>query len=311
MSEKAVSPALILKIALGLVFVVSAVLKLFDMDQFELYIYSYHFFSLNFSFLVARAAIILELVLGIGLVCNVFHKLMWWGSVAMLVGYTGLLIYALILGRTDNCHCFGEVLRFNPTQSLVKNGLLIVLFVLIYHVKDWQFKGRWVALVSVVLLCSLGVFAVNPPDNYTPSYDETSDFQSALFQEALVEPPLDSLGLTQGKKVVGIFSAGCDMCKMTAKKLSLMQSYYGFPEEDVVFVFMGTEDDVKRFYEESESIYYQYVIYDNLKRLFMINNGSFPLLVMMNNGVPVQVCGFRNMKEEDLKKFFQSNDLTN
>ena len=43
---------------LGIVFIVSAVLKILDMDKFEIYIYSYHFFSLNFSFLVARAAII-------------------------------------------------------------------------------------------------------------------------------------------------------------------------------------------------------------------------------------------------------------
>ena len=57
-----------LKVLLGLVFIVSAVLKLFDMDQFEIYVYSYHFFSLNFSFIVARLAIILELVLGIGLI---------------------------------------------------------------------------------------------------------------------------------------------------------------------------------------------------------------------------------------------------
>ena len=64
-----------LKVLLGLVFIVSAVLKLFDMDKFEIYIYSYHFFSLNFSFLVARAAIIVELVLGIGLIFNCLHKL--------------------------------------------------------------------------------------------------------------------------------------------------------------------------------------------------------------------------------------------
>ena len=54
-----------LKVLLGIVFIVSAVLKIFDMDKFEIYVYSYRFFSLNFSFLVARAAIIAELVLGI------------------------------------------------------------------------------------------------------------------------------------------------------------------------------------------------------------------------------------------------------
>ena len=122
---------LALKMLLGVVFIVSAVLKILDMDQFEIYIYSYHFFSLNFSFLVARAAIIVELVLGIGLVSNCFHKLMWWGSVAMLIGYTLLLIYALRLGRTDNCHCFGDYLQFNPWQSILKNLVLLALFALV------------------------------------------------------------------------------------------------------------------------------------------------------------------------------------
>ena len=76
----------VLKVLLGLVFIVSAVLKVYDMDRFEIYVYSYHFFSLNLSFLAARAAVILELVLGIGLVSHTLHKMYWWGSVAMLLG---------------------------------------------------------------------------------------------------------------------------------------------------------------------------------------------------------------------------------
>ena len=52
---------IVLKGLLGIIFIVSAILKIFDMDKFEIYIYSYHFFSLNVSFLVARAAIILHL----------------------------------------------------------------------------------------------------------------------------------------------------------------------------------------------------------------------------------------------------------
>ena len=154
--------AYILKILLGVLFIVSAILKIVGMDRFEIYIYSYHFFSLNFSFLVARAAIILELILGIGLVSNCFHKLMWWGSVSMLLGYTGLLVYALVLGRNDNCHCFGDVLQFNPWQSIIKNIVLLALFVLVYKVKGWRFKYDWAALSAVIIGCCVAVFAISP-----------------------------------------------------------------------------------------------------------------------------------------------------
>lgn len=293
-----------LKILLGLVFIVSAVLKIVDMDKFEIYIYSYHFFSLNFSFLVARAAIILELILGIGLVSNCFHKLMWWGSVAMLAGYTLLLIYALIMGRTDNCHCFGDFLQFNPWQSIVKNVVLFLLFLLVYRVREWTPRFRWLGLGLVVVASSVTVFAISPPDNFISSYEYENNLQTDLFDAALAEPPLDTLNLTQGKQVVCFYSTGCSYCQMAAQKLSLMQQFYGFPAENVTYVFMGSEKGIARFYEESGSAHYRDVLYGDVAKLLKIINGNFPTIVFLDNGVVVHEYGFRNMKEEEIKAFF-------
>lgn len=294
-----------LQAVLGLVFIFSAIMKVIGMDRFEIYIYSYHFFSLNFSFLVARAAIIAELVLGIGLVSNCFHKLMWWGSVAMLGGYTLLLFYALFLGRTDSCHCFGDILQFNPWQSIVKNIVLLGLFVLVYKNEDWRFKRDWLALVVVAVVTSVAVFVVSPPDNYTPNYDPEHNLNEELFYEAINDSPLDTLGLLQGKHVVGLFSTGCEFCQMSARKLSLMQQYYGFPAENIAFVFIGTEEGIDGFYEKSESVRYQSVLYDDVVRFLKISDGVFPTIVFLDNGQVVNECGFRNMKEAELKEFFR------
>lgn len=296
---------MMLKIALGLVFVVSAVLKIFDMDQFEIYIYSYHFFSLNFSFLVARAAIIVEFVLGLGLVFNIFHKLMWWGSVLMLFGYSLLLVYALMLGRTDNCHCFGDYLRFNPWQSLIKNAVLIGLFLLIYKVKGRRFTYQWPVLAGLAIACTVAVFAVNPPDNFTAASNPVQELQLGPFNEAIQEATLESYHLDEGKKVVGLFSSSCEYCKMAAHKLSLMLEYYGFPEEDVLYVFMGSEEGVERFFKESESTRYQYVLYEDVRTLLQITNGNFPLIVLLDDGALVHEYGFRNMDEGEIKAFLR------
>ena len=298
----------ILKILLGLMFIISAILKIVDMDKFEIYIYSYHFFSLNFSFLVARAAIIVELVLGIGLLSNRFHKLMWWGSVLMLLGYTGLLIYAMVLGRTDNCHCFGDFLQFNPWQSIIKNVVLLALFALIRKVEEQPFKYQWLALAAVTIGCSVAVFAISPPDNYTPNYESQQNLQRDLFKEALQNPPLDEYQLMEGKKVVGFFSSACGYCMMTAQKIDLMRKFYGFPEEDILFVFLGNEEGVNKFYQESESTTYPYVIYEDVKHLLEINNGVFPVVVLMDNGEIVHEYGFRDMKEAEVKAFFENTN---
>ena len=294
-----------LKMLLGVVFIVSAVLKILDMDQFEIYIYSYHFFSLNFSFLVARVAIIVELVLGIGLVSNCLHKLMWWGSMVMLLGYTLLLIYALLLGRSDNCHCFGDVLRFNPWQSIIKNVVLMALFLLVYKVKGWHFRGQWLALAGVTVACTVAVFAVSPPDNFLPNNSGKS-LQADYFNAALDEAPLDDLNLREGKHVICFFSTGCEYCQMAAHKLSLMQQFYGFPAENITYVFMGSAEGIEKFYALSSSERYRDVLYEDVLNLLKITDGNFPIIVFLNEGEVVHEYGFRNMREEEIKAFMAS-----
>lgn len=293
----------VLKVLLGLVFIVSAILKVVDMDRFEIYVYSYHFFSLNFSFLAARAAIILELVLGIGLISNTLHKLYWWGSMAMLMGYTLLLIYALHLGRTDSCHCFGDFLQLDPKQSLIKNGILLLLFMLVYRMESRKTPFRWLVLCLAVMASTIGVFVASPPDNLTSCSNPDQNLQKELFDELLDETPLDTLNLREGKQVVAFFSTGCEFCQMAAQKLSLMQRFYGFPADNITFVFMGSEDGIDRFYEESASAHYRSVLYPDVVKLLKVINGNFPVIVLMDNGEVVHEYGFRNMREDEIKAF--------
>ena len=301
----------VLKVLLGLVFIVSALLKVVGIDRFEIYVYSYHIFSLNFSFLVARAAIILELVLGIGLVSHTLHKLYWWGSVAMLGSYTLLLIYALTMGRTDSCHCFGDYLQLDPKQSLIKNGVLMLLFLLIYRMESKETPFRWLILCLAIMASSIGVFVASPPDNLTSNSDPEQNLQVELFEEMLDTTPLDSLNLKEGKQVVCFFSTSCEMCQMAAQKLSLMQRFYGFPPENITFVFMGNEEGKEIFFELSESARYRDVLYPDVARLLKAINGNLPVVVLLEDGEVVHEYGFRNMNEEEIKLFFTRADEEN
>ena len=295
----------VLKVLLGLVFIVSAVLKVYDMDRFEIYVYSYHFFSLNLSFLAARAAVILELVLGIGLVSHTLHKMYWWGSVAMLLGYSLLLLYALHLGRTDSCHCFGDFLQLDPKQSLFKNGILLLFFLLIFKMESWHTPFRWLLLCLAIMASTIGVFVASPPDNLTSNSNPEQNLHRELFGEMLDEAPLDTLNLREGKRVVGFFSTSCEYCQLAAQKLSLMQQYYGFPTDNITFVFLGSEDGIARFYVESASTHYGSVLYPDVVRLLKVINGNFPVIVLLDNGEVVHEYGFRNMQEDEIKAFFE------
>lgn len=294
-----------LKVLLGLVFIVSAVLKLIEIDHFEIYIYSYHYFNLNDSFLVARLAIITELVLGIGLISHCLHKLMWWGSMAMLLGYSLLLLYALHIGRTDSCHCLGDFLQFDPKESLIKNGVLMFLFLLIYRMESWQSPFRWLILCLIILASTIAVFFISPPDDDLSYIEPEQNLQIEIFNDMLDDAPLESLHLREGKQIVCIFSTGCELCQMAARKLSLMQRFYGFPPYRITYIFMGSKAGVKGFYKQSESTYFRYVLYPDMERLLKAINGDFPILVFMDNGAVVHEYGFRDMNEEEIKAFMR------
>jgi thiol-disulfide isomerase/thioredoxin len=287
------------------VFIVSAILKVVDMDKFEIYVYSYHFFSLNASFIVARLAIILELVLGIGLVSQTLHKMYWWGSMAMLGGYTLLLIYALTLGRTDSCQCFGDFLQLDPKQSLIKNGVLVLLFLVIYRMESWKTPFRWLILILAVMASSIAVFVISPPDNLTSNSDPDQNLQMELFDEMLDTAPLDTLNLHEGKQVICFFSTSCEYCQMAARKLSLMQQFYGFSKESITYLFMGNKESIADFYKQSESAQYRDVLYPDVAHLLKTVNGNLPVIVFLEDGAVVHEYGFRNMDEAEIKAYMR------
>lgn len=293
------------KILLGLFFLVSAVLKFLAMDSFEIYIYSFHFFSLNASFMIARLAIIFEVILGIGLISNTLHKVYWWGSLAMLTGYTLLLLYALYIGRTDSCHCFGDFIQLDPKQSLIKNGVLIFIFLMIYNSEELETPLRWPIFFLNIMASTIAVFVISPPDNYTPNYDPEHVVQMELFEETLNQPPFVNMNLREGKKVLCFFSTSCKYCEMAARKLSLMQRFYGFPAKNITCVFVGTSLGVARFYKEVGSPAYRYILCDDIVKVLEIIDGNVPVIVFMENGEVVHEYGFRNMREDEIKAFFE------
>ena len=90
---------------------------------------------------------------------------------------------------------------------------------------------------------------------------------------------------------------------MAAHKLSLMQQFYGFPPENVTCLFMGNEEGMAKFFEESESVIYRNVLYPDVTLLLKAVNGNLPTIVFLEDGAVVHEYGFRNMNEAEIKAF--------
>ncbi|MDD4395391.1 MAG: DoxX family membrane protein [Bacteroidales bacterium] len=126
----------VIRMMLGIMFIVAAILKLISLDNFEIYIYSYQLFSLSLTALAARGIIAFEMLLGIFLLFKFYYRETWWVSMCTMAAFTLFLIYAAIFRNDTNCHCFGDIVPINPVNSIIKNLIVIGLLIFIYNRKQ-------------------------------------------------------------------------------------------------------------------------------------------------------------------------------
>lgn len=279
--------ALVLRVLLAAVFMVSAVAKLFAIDDFELYIFSYGFFSLNVSYLVARLCIAAEFLVGL------FLALGWWArwvqllTLLMLILFSLFLCYAALVGRTDSCQCFGRMADLSPAQSLLKNAVLIGITLVYAKLSRYSRRSsvsRIILTVVFVVSAVVAVFCISVPDNWMFGPEE-GRFNRGLLEESMApEGALAEHHLAEGRQLVAFVTPGCPYCRMTREKLASIAS-------------RNHLDTMRFHYFEPQ---------DLPDALFLeITFGQRPLVLLLDNGTPVATYHYRNISEKEISRFLR------
>ena len=370
--------ASVIRALIGMLFLFSAVSKFITVDIFEIYVYSFGFFSLNVCFYVARLIISAELILGAALISHRNPRLTIVSTVLFLVSFIVFLAYAHMVGRTDSCHCFGELMPFNPIQSILKNAVLLLLLVFVakftpanwypqwwlvviiylataamlvlymttsFHYIDLlalvmmlvmmcvgilaslKFYNRWYVTVVLLLAPIVTTFILTPPDSWFYKSDaEVFDKELFLSQmkgvdtqvgEVLADSVaveqeavdrLSDIGLDSGRHIVAFFSPSCSVCRLAADKLSTIVRRSCPDTSQIVYVFpkVAKTESYDKFYENSHSIRFNEKRID--KEIFVrITRGSFPLILLVDNGEIRTTYSYRNIEEDRIVDFLLSD----
>ena len=288
MSRGSKAPALVLRGLLSLFFLLSAVAKLMAIDDFELYIFSYGFFSLNASFIMARLCIAAELLVAL------FIALGWWqrwvnlATFLLLILFSLFLGYAALIGRTDSCQCMGRWVDFNPVQSLLKNAVLIALLLLY---SKWigpaapVIRPTRIVLTAVMVVAVMAaVFCISVPDNWMFGPEESRYDRALLEQSIGPDGALADQGLAEGHQLVAFVTRGCPYCRMTREKLGSIANRHHLDTSRI------------HYYEPS----------DLPAGLFVqITYGQRPFVLLLDNGTPVVTYHYRNISERQISRFLQ------
>ena len=289
---------LTIRLLLGVFFIGTAVLKLLSIDNFEIYIYSFSIFSYTWTTFFSRLLIFIELLIGISLIFKIWFKKIWWLTMAMMVGFTLFLVYAAIFRNDSNCHCFGSLIELNPSQSIIKNIIVLALLFFIRNEESHDYKPvlrKW--LTTGIILVSLIVsFVLLPMDVvYNKIYSEKENINTEAFYESMSDSTY--IDIQQGRHLINYALAGCKFCKIGAEKLVLMVDRHQIPHAKVKFIVGGSDEAISRFIENTGTSDYEHWKIP-APQFMSITYGQFPLYVFIEDGKIVKAGDFRILDDD-------------
>lgn len=299
--------ALLVRILLGAFFVVSAIAKMVSIDTFEIYIFSYNILPLNWSLLTARLVIVAELLIGIGLMANIWHRLVNICTISMLTAFSLFLCYAALIGRSDSCQCMGALVHLNPLQSLLKNAAATILLLVAMRATPWNLRPRWYLWLPVILAVCVVPFILSAPDNWLfgPSDEvyNTAQLENEMAPEGILQP----LGLDQGRHVVAFLSPGCNFCRMTDEKLTHICHRNGLDSSAFTYLVPTADSTLTRPALDSSFFLRPCYLIPNLT-FALITYGQRPLVMLMENGKVQATCHYRNIDEKQICTFLSHEE---
>ena len=292
------------RMLLGVFFIVSAVSKLLGIDQFEIYIFSYNLLSLNLSFLAARLVIVAEILIGIGLISNVFKRLVDLCSLILLTGFTLFLGYAFLVGRTDSCQCMGPLMEIDPANSIIKNAVLFIVLVFAMGATPWRWSPKWYVWIPIVIAPFATVFSISAPDNWLYGPSEEYFNQERLDKANAPQGVLHPLRLSQGRHVVAFLTPGCQFCRMTDEKLSHICRRNDLDSTAITYL-MPKPDSTLADLTPDTSTFSRPAYQIDLETYARITYGQRPIVFLIDNGTVVTTCHYRNIDERQITDFIQ------
>lgn len=317
------------RLFLGLMFITAAVLKLLSIDYFEIYIYSFNVFGFTLTTVLSRLVIAAEILLGLGLILKINYKQVWALSMLMMVFFTFFLSYVIIFRNDENCHCFGELLKLNPSESIYKNIVSIILLLAIRKEKEYEYRKKlrkWLIGTSIAMSVVLP-FIVFPMDTiYNKIVSNDNNINTIAFEKSIKDSlnvvkldivsendtifiRRDSLArfdISDGKYIISYVSAGCRFCKMGAEKLTMMFKHNKISEKHLKFLIWGYDADIIDFAKETNTMDCEYWFISPYMSLD-ITFGRFPVYIWTDEGEIAKTCDLRDLTENEIRGFINED----
>ena len=297
---------LLLRLAIGVFFIFSAYGKLDSMGAFEIYVFRSSFLSFDAASIVARLIVVAELFAALGFIFKWGYQLIWKLTMVFILILTAFLAYQVAGGDEENCFCLGELMEMSPTESLLKNAILIILLMLVRRESPaTSFRFRTVLMALSFTAVVVVPFVVSPPDLFVKGSFRPAEHNQQALDEAMNRGDIPQR-FVKGRNVLSFYSMACKYCKMSSTRISGMVSKNDIDRNQVHIIFGGSKGNPIEFFEETNSSVFEF---SRLPRnpFLSITKGRMPLTLLIEDGKVIEEMNYRTIDEKRITRFLKGN----
>lgn len=194
----------------------------------------------SWSPFIAYFFIVVELLAAAAFVAFIWPRLVFAGSILMMLGFIGVTAWAWAHGNADDCGCFGRLVQRGPQAVIIEDAIVIVISAVgIYLTRGFKTK-RWqwlIALPLMALAALLTIFGPTLPiDGLIVDIGPGSD----LSDMALEGSPI---ALAEGVVLLTLIGPDCPVCDDGISALKQIVAATGAPQ--VLAAFGGTRGEAQ------------------------------------------------------------------
>jgi uncharacterized membrane protein YphA (DoxX/SURF4 family) len=268
--------------AIGLILLISGLLKATDMDLFIRQIKDYGIIS-HHSLLVlnARGVILAEFTLGTALIVSYRPRWTIPLTVLLLLIFLGATAWAWAMGTTEDCGCFGSWVKRSPGEAIIEDMIMLAALIPYWFCQGNSAKiGGYLKLLSIIIAFVMGlmlpILFAFPIFRISAPLKKSIDIQQVCpeIQNVL------KIDLKHGTYLLLLISADCLHCQQSVGELNIWTEKTCLPK--LIALSPDDTEKTQAFIKEFKPVY---PIVQITEDAFwnLLGNGSTPHLILLSN----------------------------
>jgi len=263
-----------LQLFLGGMFLLSAYSKLIAPGIFEILLIENGIFD-NRQMAGLFTTILIGSELAIGFLLfqpNYLKKIIIPVTILILSIFTVHLVYSgFVLGDSENCGCFGELIQLSSIESSIKNIIVIIAALFFYRLVRTD-KNNFIPPLIILITSFIIAFTFAP----------IRDINSFQFKDYTYFEGRGRIDLTSNEILLAVFNLDCDHCKEAATTIGEMKLKNKNIPETLVLFYKEDNATVDSFNTATNTFFpYRFI---NADEFFNLIGNSPPRIYWLNGG---------------------------